>query len=273
MHELARMTWPEVEDVLQRARLGIVPTGSCEQHGPHLELGTDAAIANAFARRLAADLGAAAVLCPALAYGLSEHHLAFPGTLTLRPTTFMALLGDVVESLARWGLRRVLVVNGHGGNLDAIRLAARSARLDHGVLVGGIMWSQLAAAEIRQWTDSSAYGHACEVETSVAMAIAPDLVRPDAIRHEGGRYSVDALTAPPAPRADLPVWLHEWSDDGALGNPAGASAEFGEAVIDVAYDRALAFARRLADTSLEGLVPSARSARSSSPGGKQGGPA
>jgi creatinine amidohydrolase len=173
MPELARLCWEEARDALARARLALLPVGSCEQHGPHMTLDTDLAIAEALARRLADDLGEVALLCPSIGYGLSEHHLGFPGTLTLRPETFTGLASDVVESLARWGLRRVLVVNGHGGNVDALRLVARQARRDRGVLVAAVMWAQLAADEAAHYATSPRYGHACEIETSVGMAVAP----------------------------------------------------------------------------------------------------
>lgn len=246
MAELATLTWPEARQALERARLGIIAVGACEQHGPHLTLATDLEIACAFARRLAADLGDMAVLCPPMHYGLSEHHLEFPGTLTLRPATFISLFTDLAESLARWGVSRVLVVNGHGGNVDALRLAARAVRRDLGVIVGSIMWSRLAADVIASRVTSHSYGHACEVETSVAMALAPHCVHVDRIDEPGGRSRPDPLTDPPSARADLPVWLHEWTDDGALGDPRLASRQFGQDVTSVAYERAVEFARSLA---------------------------
>lgn len=250
MNELARMTTEEAAQALASARLAIVPIGSCEQHGPHLTLDTDTAIAEAIARRLADDLGADAALCPTLAYGLSEHHLAFAGTLTLRPSTFLAVVGDLLESLQHAGLGRVLIVNGHGGNIDALRLAARDARRDRGMLVASVMWAVLAADEVAGVADSPSYGHACETETSVALALIPDRVRTDQLGAAGERRSVDALTDPPAARVDEPVWLDEWSADGALGNPARADEQAGRRIVEAVHERALAFARRLADRPL-----------------------
>ena len=136
-----RLTWRDAEALAR----SLVPVGSVEQHGPHLTLDTDLAVADAFARRLDADLGDDALLCPPIAYGLSEHHLGFPGSLTLRPDTFIGLLLDVIESLAHWDLQRVLVVNGHGGNIDALRLVSGQARRDLGSLVAAVMWAQLAS--------------------------------------------------------------------------------------------------------------------------------
>jgi creatinine amidohydrolase len=247
MPELARLTWLEARDALERARLALVPVGSCEQHGPHLALDTDSAIANAFARRLAGDLGELALLCPPLGYGLSEHHLGFPGTLTLRPATFTGFISDVVESLAYWGIRRVVVVNGHGGNVDAIRLAARAARRDHGALVTGVMWAQLASDETARRAQSERYGHACEIETSVAMVLAPDSLHADRIAEPHPAGNADELTDPPRALVDRPTWFHEWTENGALGDPRLANEEIGEGVVEVAYRRALEFTRRLAD--------------------------
>jgi creatinine amidohydrolase len=250
MPELARLTWPEAEEALARARLALVPVGSCEQHGPHLTLDTDIAIAGAFASRLADGLGELAVLCPPLGYGLSEHHLSFAGTLTLRPATFAGFLSEVVESLAHWGIKRVLVVNGHGGNVDAIRLVARAARRDHGALVAGVMWAQLAADEAARHARSERYGHACEIETSVAMVLAPGSLHADRIAEPNPAGRSDPLTDPPAPRADRPIWFREWTANGALGDPRHASTEIGTAVVDTAYERALAFARELTEEPL-----------------------
>jgi creatinine amidohydrolase len=247
MPELARLTWPEAKEALEHARLGLVPVGSCEQHGPHLALDTDIAIAAAFARRLADDLGELAILCPPLGYGLSEHHLGFPGTLTLRPDTFVGFLSDVIESLVHWGIRRVLVVNGHGGNVDAIRLAARTARRKHGALVAAVMWAQLAAAEVARHARSERYGHACEIETSVAMVLAPASLHADRIAEPRPVKGSSPLTDPPGARVDRPTWFHEWTENGALGDPRLASEEIGRAVVDAAYEPALAFARALAD--------------------------
>jgi creatinine amidohydrolase len=250
MPELARLTWPEAEEALAKARLALVPVGSCEQHGPHLTLDTDIAIAMAFANRLADDLGELAVVCPPLGYGLSEHHLSFAGTLTLRAATFAGFLADVVESLVRWRIKRVLIVNGHGGNVDAIRLSARAARRDHGALVAGVMWAQLGADEAARHARSERYGHACEIETSVAMVLAPGSLHADRIAEPRPAGRADPLTDPPAAFVDRPIWFHEWTADGALGDPRHASAEIGTAVVDTAYERALAFARGLAEEPL-----------------------
>ena len=247
MTTLATLTWRDAEAALNKAELAILPTGSIEQHGPHMALETDIAIADALAKRLTDGLGELALLCPRLDYGLSEHHMRFPGTLTLRPDTFIGVVLEIVESLAHWGVRRVLVVNGHGGNIDALRLVSRIARRDHGSLVASLMWAQLGSDEITSRVTSPVYGHACEIETSVAMELAAHVVFEDRIDGPAGRTSVDPLTDPPGARVDQAIPMDEWTQDGALGDPRLADKEDGKAIVDVVYARALEFAQRFAE--------------------------
>jgi creatinine amidohydrolase len=247
MVELAQLTWPDAETALAKAQLALLPVGSCEQHGPHMALESDIVIASGLARRLANDLGDLAVLCPAFGYGLSEHHMHFAGTVTLRPETFIGVVLDVVESLAHWDVRKVLVVNGHGGNIDALRLVSRSARRDLGSLVASVMWAQLAADEIASRASSKSYGHACEIETSVAMVLAPNCVYSERIEEPSGRATLDDLTDPPSTRVDQAIPFEEWTQDGALGDPRLADLETGQAIVDTVYERALEFARRFAE--------------------------
>jgi creatinine amidohydrolase len=253
VNELERMTWREAREKLRSARLGVIPTGSCEQHGPHMSLATDTEIATAFARRLTEDLGEVALLCPHVPYGLSEHHMAFAGTLTLRPDTFVAVLLDLFESLLHWNIRRALIVNGHGGNIDALKIVARMARRDAGMVVGSVMWSQLAADAIQERVNSARYGHACEIETSVALVLAPGCVFQDRIEEPQPAGPEDPLTDPPRAVADRPIWFAEWTRNGSLGDPRLSNEELGRAVVEVAYGRALSFARQLADKELDPL--------------------
>lgn len=250
MNRLAAMTWPDAEAALEAASLAILVTGSTEQHGPHMALEADSAIAWSLGQRLADDLGGAAVLLPRIDYGLSEHHMRFPGTITLRPETYLRLLLDIIESLATWGLRRILIVNGHGGNIDALRLVSRTALRDQACLVASVMWARIGSDEIAARVHSDGYGHACESETSVAMAIAPGVVYRDRIAAPARRWSVDPMTDPPAGIVDQAVMLHEWSEDGALGDPRLANEPDGHAIADIVAARTLDFARRLMDRPL-----------------------
>jgi creatinine amidohydrolase len=114
------------------------------------------------------------------------------------------------------------------------------------------MWAQLAADEIAQRVTSERYGHACEAETSVAMVLAPESVRPERIAEPQPTGRRDPLTDPPTPRVDRPTWFHEWTENGALGDPRLASVELGNGIVETAYARALEFARRFAEEPLPG---------------------
>ncbi|MEB3200268.1 MAG: creatininase family protein [Synechococcaceae cyanobacterium] len=118
-------SWPEVETYLQGCRGVIVPLGSTEQHGPTGAIGTDALTAEAVALEVGRRSGV--LVTPTQAFGMAEHHLGFAGTISLQPSTLMALLHDVVLSLARHGFERLFVINGHGGNIATCRAAFAQA--------------------------------------------------------------------------------------------------------------------------------------------------
>lgn len=242
---LAELTTDDASAAQQAAEVAILPVGAVEQHGPHLAVLTDARIAESFAARLAGELGADALLCPLQPYGLSEHHERFAGTLTLTPPTFVTVMLDLVASLKAQGFTKVVIVNGHGGNIDALSLVARRARSELGVLVASMMWAKLARDVCAAEASGPAYGHACELETSLAMVLAPEVVRPDRIRAPAERPQVDPLSAPRG-YVDIAIRFDELATDGVYGDPTNASRELGEQILTVALDRAVTFTRRFA---------------------------
>jgi creatinine amidohydrolase len=183
---LANLTWVDVREFLQRTDTVIIPVGATEQHGPHLPLCTDSANIQAVAE-MAARLERVFV-APTLVYGVSDNHMAFTGTITLRPRTLIDLILDIVRSLHRHGFRRLLLLNGHGGNNDAVGVAAQELRAALPDTV--IAVADLAAFIYDGYEPvSRIIYHADEGETSHSLVVTPDLVRMDrALSDVGGSF-------------------------------------------------------------------------------------
>lgn len=238
---LADLTTEEARDAWPQVRGGILPIGSNEQHGPNLGMSTDATIASALAERVARRFHPRLVLLPTIPYGVSYHHMAFTGTLTLSPGTLDAVVCDVAESLARHGPKTLVILNGHGGNRAP--LGGTMAKLrDRGFRVAMLAWFDLAADVARSIAKSAPYNHACEVETSLAMAVAPDLVRKDKLAPGKVKPWAYRHVDPEGPgRADVPVPFHEMTENGALGDARRATVEDGRRLLDAFMERAAAF--------------------------------
>lgn len=254
-YRLAEMTWPEVELARQEARLAIVPTGACEQHGPHMTLETDTKRAVKFSDLLAERLGQQAVVAPCLNVGVSAHHMAFPGTLTLSPVTFQQVLYEVVESLYKHGWRTFFILNGHGGNSSAIGVAVSRLQADFPDL--RIAWSGITALVpdlIKPHVVGPKAAHSSEIETSQALYLAPELVRHEAMTADPGtRYG----GAPNVVGVHAPRPFDQVSSDGATGTPSAATREIGEELVNAALDRLTDFLKQFMDLESTPATPGA----------------
>src|SRR4030042_5992850 len=145
MTDYSNLTWSEVEKRLKGDRFVVFPTGSVEQHGHHLGVGADWIQADEIARRVGEKSGA--LVLPTLCYGVSGHHKEFPGVLTMSFDTYKRVILEILESLSRYGVEKVLLVNGHGGNAAAITEAAKEARDRYGMLCAVSPWWDILASE------------------------------------------------------------------------------------------------------------------------------
>lgn len=235
LHDL---TWTELKEYLPGIRVAIVPVGSTEQHGPHLTFATDTLRAYEFSRRLAARLFPRALVTTPINLGISPHHMRFPGTITLRPETFMAVVMDVAWSLKQHGITRLFFANGHGGNRAALTLLMARLRDELGVKAAWVSFTAMASDVIREHVKSPLHGHACEGEVSQALYLAPSLVRKD--RLTPGAIRPGLAEASPW-RAETALSFDAITENGALGDATCASEELGRAIIETALDRVTAF--------------------------------
>lgn len=245
---MALLFWEETDrETLTRLlpdALVVLPVGATEQHGPHLPTCTDALIAGSLARaaaeRAAARTSCDVVVAPVLPFGSSDHHFPFGGTLSLTPETMTTVLTELVRSVGRDGGRRVVVVNGHGGNHGPGNSAAAAASTRHDVAVAYVdYWSLLPDTERGS---THVPGHAGAFETSMVLGLRPELVR-DRPRRE---------TPPAAPSAaDVTVSAAAvWGNiDGFTDRPVDADADAGkrwfETLADALADRLVTLAEVL----------------------------
>ncbi len=241
-HELALMTSVEFRAALGEIRVALLPVGATEQHGPNLALATDYAAATGVARRLAARLHPRAVVVPPLPFGVSYHHTGFPGTITLSPETFIAACTDVARSLKGNGIGRLLFVNGHNGNMAALNLAAQKIRYELDMPAAVSFYFAQAADKVRAHGKTARYGHACEIETSVLLELAPELVRRCALQ-AGDMVETGlehAFNNQPF-ALQVPVPFHEQTRNGAFGDARLADEGVGREIVEVAVERTVAF--------------------------------
>ncbi len=235
---LTDLTWPEAKARLSRVRLAILPTGSCEQHGPHLTFETDIAIATDLARRLALQHFPRIVVAPPLPVGLSNHHMHFPGTITWHPDTFAACLRDSIRALAAHGIPRYLILNGHGGNRGALSVLCTRLRYEEGVLAAACTWFELVRDVCQRFIPKRRV-HADEVEAAMGLYLAPRIVRQAALAK--GKNHPD-----PYPHTDasiggaveVPYFWEELTPNGAYGDARRATAAMGEELTRVFLQRA-----------------------------------
>ena len=237
--QLQLSTWQEVEAYLERATAIIVPIGSTEQHGPNGLIGTDAICPEVVARAVGEEEDA--LVGPTISVGMAQHHLAFPGSITLRPSTLIACVSDYVESLARHGFDAIYFLNGHGGNIATLTAAfseiyaqASLGRTERRVRLNLTNWWD--GAGVRQISRELFAGvegsHATPSEVSLSYFAYPEAVKSAVL---------EPRVAPSGRFRDAEDYRRRFPDGRIGSDPSGASPEAGErlfhaAVRDVGMD-------------------------------------
>ncbi len=234
--KLQLCTWPMVESYLQHSRTILIPIGSTEQHGPNGYIGTDALCPEAVAGGIAENRGI--MLAPTIAVGMAQHHLAFAGSITLRPSTLTAVIVDTVKSLARHGFEHLYFVNGHGGNIATIKNAFSEYYAERSL--AGSTTAPMAKTYLRNWWEGErvrAYSkqhfgkaegsHATPTEVSLTYYLHPP------------QFEQPAMTPQIAPAGqfyDADHYRQVFADGRIGSDPSLASAAHGEAIYRAALD-------------------------------------
>ncbi len=222
--DLFGLTHEEAGDAIEGADFGVLPTGSIEQHSTHLPVSTDTIRAD----RLTVELVEAAptvdldlLRLPPLPYGQSEHHMTFPGTVTLSTGTYVDVVREIGESVAAHGLDRLLIVNCHGGNREPLSIAADRLGRDTDLTVHFVHWTDFARDDLEE-AFGEEWGHAGDHETSVVELYRPDLVRTD---------RKEPQDASEFPRTRSYEYFSDVTELGGLGDPTASDPETMERIV------------------------------------------
>jgi len=241
------LTWPLLREVGRDTTMVVAPIAACEQHSRHLPTFTDTILVTAVAEGLEQRLLKQVLLLPTQWMGASSHHLRFGATLSAEVDTHVTMICDILTPLLEDGYQRILVLNGHGGNIDTMHMALRrlQTRYPRRQVTAASYW-EIAEKELAELADGprKSMGHACEFETSMVMALRPELVRRDEIKND-----------PPPPEPALRgLYISEdmkqRTQRGAVGYPELATADKGRKCLNAVIDRTVEVVQTLLKRAL-----------------------
>jgi creatinine amidohydrolase len=229
-----RLTWEEMNDAIAAQKVVVLPTGSTEQHGPHLPLDVDVFLAQSVCLELGRRASDRVLVLPPVSYGLNRHHLDFPGTIHIEPDVFIAFCLNITKSVAYHGFKKILIVNGHGSNTPLIELAARKTVLETDSLCASLNYFSFAMEAFHQIKETPVIAHADEFETSLYLHLAPERVRMEKAVADNdvvGKYVSSDSTSPLVRFSD---YWGRWTRLGVHGDPRAATAEKGKVIWEAA---------------------------------------
>jgi creatinine amidohydrolase len=233
---LTQMTWPEVKEALNTVKIAIIPLGAHEQHGPHMVESCDAVLAEEMGKRLTENLYPDAIMTPTINMGVSPHHIHFPGTISLEPTTLIAILRDMIKSLKCHGIEKFLVLNSHGGNQATLGVAVDMLTTELQVPIFYAKTTASAKDVMDKRLESKLYGHSCDREVSEAMYLAPHLVRPDKLEKADYQEGKWRKLRPGNPLQGF-YYYEEMTRNGCIGDATKASYDIGREIVETALER------------------------------------
>ena len=228
------LTSPEIRTIDRENTMCIIPIAAVEQHGPHMPTGTDTILCTAVAQALEAKLPDKVLVTPTSWLGASAHHLRIGATLNANLDHYVSMLLDIGRSLLNDGFRRIFYLNGHGGNIDPMKISVRELQLDHvdSLLVAGSYWAVADDFIVSTLEGEHKFvGHACEFETSMIMHVRPDLVRTEHVQ-AAGELVDDVVNGVYISRD-----LTQRTNDGFTGRPDLATAEKGERFFNAVVEK------------------------------------
>ena len=236
------MTAAQLAAIDRQQTLVVIPIAAVEQHGPHMPTGTDFILCSAVTAAVETQLTERVLLTPTVWLGASAHHLRLGSTLDAELDTYVATLCDIAVSLLDDGYRRLLFVNGHGGNIDPMKVAVRRIQpaYPEALLAAGSYWA--VADELIQETlegDHKYVGHACEFETSMMLHVRPELVIREKLA-DAGELITDQIDG-----VFLSRDMRQRTQEGYTGRPDLASAEKGKRLFDGIVDRLVSTIKKL----------------------------
>lgn len=238
---LASLTWPEAKKKFKQVDLALLPVGSIEQHGSHLPLDTDAFDAEFLAKQVAANCSEPRpIVLPLIPYGVSYHHEDFVGTISISPMTLTNMVYEVGMSLAKHGIKKLVIINGHGGNTPALQFASQMINRDAHIFTC-VDSGETSDADILALTETPNDVHAGEIETSTSLAVRPDKVRLDKAKKFVPKFTSRYMNFSSKRSVEWFARTVKISPGGVMGDPTKASVEKGKQMWDVMVSRLVEF--------------------------------
>jgi creatinine amidohydrolase/Fe(II)-dependent formamide hydrolase-like protein len=246
-----QLTWRQAEARIKKMDVALLPVGSVEQHGPHLPLDTDAFDADYLARRVAeACSDPKPLVLPLISYGVSYHHADFTGTISISNDTLARVIYEIGMSVSHNGIRKLVIINGHGGNSPALNYAAQMINRDARIFVC-VDTGETSDVDIYKIVETPNDVHAGEIETSTGLAARPGLVQMDQAKKQIPKFSSGYLDFTSKRGVLWYAYTRKISTSGVMGDPTKASAAKGEKIWEIMIAHLVSFVEDLKRLTLD----------------------